>query len=71
MARRLREGGEPYRRAFDTRRRILSQLFAETDDLRRLSSSAVAPRYAAAVRYLTGPPVSARYRSRSRACRAM
>jgi len=57
--RRLREGGEPYRKAFDARRRILSQLFAETNDLRQLSSSAVTPRYAAAVRYLTGPPVSA------------
>lgn len=59
MDRRLREGGEPYRKAFNARRRILSQLFVETDDLRRLSSSAVIPRYAAAVRYLTGPPVSA------------
>jgi hypothetical protein len=59
VERRLREGGEPYEKAFTGRLKILRRLFAETDDLRRLSSVSIAPPYAAAVRYLAAPPVSA------------
>jgi len=60
VAKRLGEGSEPYRRAFEQARPRVEALFEATGDLRALSAEVLRsdPKLIEAARYLTGPPLS-------------